>query len=274
MQAFTVAGTDYDESIVLCMSHNDGVVITTAVSAKRSEEPELLHALMESTSDTPYVPFSEDRYSEVESDRELYEATIDANATCLSIAARPRTGPDQTQTHLHAVNATLLLEELLPAADNPIVISTANSTHATELLRSIASDGCSLAESPEITHSPKMWWYYPTAMVGGLTCKYLSHRFSEDVIPDIWFNIPIRQCGDSKWSSVDSGRAKSTLRYQQPQQATGYGTTEAERIYCWYAGLLPTANPAKQVEPTFDEFRDWTRETNNARFLSLLRMFR
>jgi len=276
VQPFRVDEEDYTDSIVLCASNRDDLVVTTAVSASRSEEPELLHSLLDSTKDSPYLPFSEDHHSKVDADQELYEATIDASATCLSVATKSKRGAEQTQTHLHAVNAALLLEELLSEGDEPLVISTIGETHAAELLRALASDDCSVtkSQSPTITHAPKMWWYYPTAMIGGLTSQYLSHFFTTSVIPNIYFNIRVIRDDTAPWSAIDEGRSQSELSYQMRSQESAYGDTEAERMYCWYAGILPTDEPSDRVTPAYPSLENWIRDSDNERFLSLLRMFR
>lgn len=274
MQPFRVEKEDYTDSIVLCASNRDDLVVTTAVSASRSEEPELLHSLLDSTKDSPYLPFSEDHHSKVDADKDLYEATIDGSATCLSVATKSKRGTEQTQTHLHAVNAALLLEELLPEVDDPLVVSTLGETHATELLRALAGDDCSVTKFPTVTHVPKMWWYYPTAMIGGLTSQYLSHFFTTSVIPNIYFNIRVIQDDTAPWSAIDEGRSQSELSYQKRSQESAYGDTEAERMYCWYAGILPTDEPSERVTPAYPSLKHWIRDSDNERFLSLLRMFR
>jgi len=256
VRPFRAEEDSYNRSITIDASTIDGITITVAVSADRTDELEILDSLYAAAEGHSFYPFRDKSHDlEYEESIELFEHAIAANSHRLSATAHlGQDGSDPER--VEAVQSAVLVEEI--GAGDQLVILDGNEDKAERFGR--AMTGLS-GVCPPVATCIQSEVYYPTSLLADLCASHLAYqidhpRHCSEVTP----TAPVtKEEYNHHWGPAYNGMVNLSDSIQTEPIEQRRAETVRTRMNCWFEGQMGGGEPVPydtSVRPIVQYARD------------------
>lgn len=248
VRPFRTPGGEYTASIALDSSTVGETTVSVAVFSTRTDEIEVLETLYRNGENLQFKPFyHKSNDLDPVSDATFFENVIEENNHRLSSLSHVHRGSPNTH-QVEAVHSALLVMEVVPTEDRPLVLVDGDRQKGEWFTRAIDGIG---AQSVPVTHCIQAELYYPSSLLSDLTAYYLADSI-ENGRYDFWNSLlraPRANRVRENWGRAYSGLYASTAEYRPPDLDSRRGRGVKERVRCWYDGAM-ALSPESDPPPT------------------------
>jgi hypothetical protein len=264
---------EFDSSLVVGRSEQNGHSVVIAVLAPRSVEPAIFGSLHEEAKENPISIFRGDELSPGR-DAGAFRSLIDANSEYLYAAYHQTDQPDGPEwNRLQAVQAAVLIDDLLVLDPEALVLVSGGADRA----QRIGSALTGLRERvPPIEYCTQAHRYYPTAHLAQLAATHCAHQAAFHSLPDVYYNITFKNFKarhHDRWGDAHSARIADNYEPDWKATTTAYAENPEDRLYCWFSGHVSHGDASDTIQIRLDEIRRWARPNGQYRLDSICRSF-
>ncbi|ELY92314.1 hypothetical protein C483_08377 [Natrialba hulunbeirensis JCM 10989] len=240
MRPFRAEESRYTRSVAIDASTVDGITVTVAVHAERSEELEILSSIYSAAEDYPFYPFRDKSHDlEYRNSTSFFEEVVQTNAERLRSTVHlggDNSGPERVE----AVQSATLVNQL--DLTDTLVILDGDEQKAERFGNAIAgiSD-----DVPPVATCIQSELYYPSSLLADLCATWLAHeidhpRHCSEITPE----TPVTKEALSyywgpAYNSVVTASESVTVEPIQQYRAE----TVRTRVNCWFEGYMGGGEP-------------------------------
>ncbi|QCC57310.1 hypothetical protein NP511_22715 (plasmid) [Natrinema thermotolerans] len=240
MRPFRAEESAYNRSVAIDASTIDGITVTVAVHADRTDELDILDSIYSAAEEYPFYPFRNKSHDlDYRSSKDFFEEVIHVNADrLLSTVHLGEDGSDQER--VEAVQSATLVEQLSPS--DSLVILDGDEQKAKRFGRAI--DGIS-DEVPPVATCIQSELYYPSALLADLCATRLAYEIdhsghSSEVIPE----TPVTKVDlEHYWGPAYNSMVTSSETVQVEPIQQHRAETVSTRVNCWFEGYMGGGEP-------------------------------
>lgn len=240
MRPFRAGETTYERSVAIDASTIDGLTVTVAVTADRTDELEILDSIYAAAEDHSFYPFRNKSHDiEYQESKDLFEIAVESNEHFLT--ATTHLGNDGSdRERVEAVQSAVLVKEL--GLTDALVILDGDEHKAERFGRAIT--GISDTRPPTAT-CIQSELYYPSSLLADLCASHLAYeiehpRHCTELTP----TAPItKEEFNDHWGPAYNSLITSSDQIETEPIKQRRAETVRTRINCWFEGYMGGGEP-------------------------------